>query len=289
GARLYRTGDLARLLPHGELDLLGRLDHQVKIRGHRIELGEIEQTLSGHPALRAAAVTTWTPAPGDVRLAAYYIRHHQQAVEAEQLRAHLRLTLPSYMVPAAYVELDALPLTSSNKIARNELPPPEMQSPGGSRRTPQTRAQRALVEIWQEVLGQPEIGIDDDFFDLGGHSLLAIRAFAAMEKVTGRRLPLSTLFQAPTIEELARRWDDAGFVGDRAPASWTSLVPMQTEGERPPIFYVSPFLITSLSFSPLARCMRPDQPFFVLQPQGMEGQHAVHDRVEEMAAHYISE
>jgi amino acid adenylation domain-containing protein len=289
GARLYRTGDLARLLPHGELELLGRLDHQVKIRGHRIELGEIEQTLSGHPALRAAAITTWTPVPGDVRLAAYYIRHKEQAVEAEELRAHLRSTLPSYMVPAAYVELDAFPLTSSNKIARNKLPPPEVQPPGGSRRTPQTRAERTLVEIWQEVLGQREIGIDDDFFDLGGHSLLAIRAFAAMEKLTGRRLPLSTLFQAPTIEELARRYDDAGLADDPTQACWTSLVPMQTEGERPPIFYVSPFLITILSFSHLARCMRPDQPFFLLQPQGMEGQHAVHDRVEEMAAHYISE
>ena len=286
GARMYWTGDLARLLPDGTLDLQGRADHQVKIRGHRIELGEIEQNLAGHPRVRAAVVTTYEPSPRDVRLVAYYIPDLDDPPEPSELRDHLRAILSGPMVPAAYVPLSEFPLTSSNKIARNQLPPPPATAltRAGSRRPPQTPLQAELAGIWAEVLDQPDIGIDDDFFDLGGHSLLATKVFAEIERLTGQRLPLSALFQAPTIAGLCE------LLATELPAArWTSLVAMQPEGDRPPFFYVSPYLITLLSFTHLARYMQPDQPFYVLQPQGMEGDHPAHHRVEDMAAHYIAE
>jgi thioesterase domain-containing protein len=290
GSRMYRTGDIARVLEDGSLDLLGRVDQQVKIRGHRIELAEIEHTLSSHPTVRSAVVTTWEAGPRDVRLAAYVIPRRGAVVDPDELRAHLRGTLPAYMIPAAYVAMDSFPLTPSKKISRNELPPPTAATTARTpSRRPTTPLQADLARVWSDVLGRTDISIDDDFFDLGGHSLLAIRVFAAMERSTGRRLPLSTLFQAPTIEELALRYEGTRTADIEVDDEWTSLIAVQPEGTRPPFFYVSPFLISILSFSHLARCMQPDQPFFLFQPQGMEGDHPVHDRIEDMAAHYISE
>ena len=134
------------------------------------------------------------------------------------------------------------------------------------------------------MLGRSDVGVDDDFFELGGHSLLATRIVASIAGLTGQRVPLSALFEAPTISALA-----AFIEADRPEARWTSLVPMQPEGDRPPFFYVAPYLITILSFAHLARHMEPDQPFYLLQPQGMDGDHPVHERVEDMAAHYIAE
>ena len=213
-------------------------------------------------------------------------------VDGDELRAYLRTILPAYMIPAAYVAVDSFPLTPSKKIARNQLPPPVPGSSGArarSRRGPETAIEAGLTRIWADLLGHSDIGIDDDFFDLGGHSLLAIQMFSAMERLTGRRLPLSTLFQAPTIEALAQRFDQPSTNDAEVDREWTSLIAVQPDGTRPPFFYVSPFLISVLSFSHLARCMQPDQPFFLFQPQGMEGDHPVHERVEDMAAHYIFE
>ena len=292
GARMYRTGDLARLLSDGTLALLGRADHQIKIRGHRIELPEIEHTLASHPAIQSAVVTRWEAGPKDVRLAAYYIPRGKVTVDSDELRTYLRTALPAYMIPAAYVALDSFPLTPSKKIARNQLPPPVAGASTGrtpSRRGPETPIEAELAHVWADLLGHSDIGIHDDFFDLGGHSLLAIQMFAAMERLTGRRLPLRTLFQAPTIEALAQRYEQPWTTDVELDREWTSMMAVQPDGTRPPFFYVSPFLISVLSFSHLARCMRPDQPFFLFQPQGMEGDHPVHERVEDMAAHYIFE
>ncbi len=282
GGRMYRSGDQARLLPDGTLDHLGRADQQVKIRGHRIELGEIEATLTTHPAVRASVVAMREVTPGDTRLVAYYL-HDRQPPDADDLREHLRATLPNYMIPASYVPMADFPLTPNNKIDRQRLPSPSA-APLRPRLAPQNPLQAELAAIWSEVLGIDHIGIHDDFFDLGGHSLLAIRVFAAIERLTGERLPLTVLFQAPTIAAFAEL-----LVTERPDARWTSLVAAQPEGSRRPFFYVSPFLITVLSFSHLARHLGPDQPFYAIQPQGMEGDHPIHQRVEDMAAHYVEE
>jgi amino acid adenylation domain-containing protein len=286
GGRMYRSGDLVRFDPDGNLVFLGRVDQQVKIRGHRVELGEIEATLASHPQVRAAVVATYQPTPGDTRLVAYYQPDGDHAPHPDTLRDHLRLSLPAVMIPAVYLPLATFPLTPNNKIDRTQLPPPPTSHALDVRRRvpPRSGLERELADIWEHVLGVHGISRDDDFFDLGGHSLLAIRVFASIERLTGRRLPLTALFEAPTIAGLAEQIA----IGGTSPR-WTSLVAMQPNGPRPAFFYVSPYLITILSFSHLARYLRPDQPLYVLQPQGMEKDLPVHHRVEDMAAHYIAE
>ena len=286
GARMYRTGDLVRRLAGGEIEFLGRVDAQLKVRGHRIEPGEIEAVLVEHPGVSQAVVVAHEHGPGDVRLAAYIVAVDPALPPSPgELRAHLRSKLPDYMVPAAYVPLDALPTTPNNKVDRTRLPaPPASPTPGPGSNAPLPGLEAEIARIWEQVLGVQGIGRDDDFFDLGGHSLLAIRVFAQVEALTGRRPPLSTLFRAPTIASFAEVVE-----ADDVQRAWTSLVPVHTGGARPPFFYVSPFLITALSFSALGRHLGPDQPFYVIQPQGMEHDCPVHTSVEEMAAHYITE
>ena len=296
GARMYRTGDLVRRTRSGDLEFLGRIDQQVKVRGHRIEPGEIESVLARHPAIAQAVVTAYQHAPGDTRLAAYYtLTEPSVAAVAEELRSHLRATLPDYMVPSAYVALAAFPSTPNNKIDRAQLPAPD-STPTGTGEAPRPGLESQLARIWEDVLGTPGVSRDDDFFDLGGHSLLATRMFAEIEALTGHHPPLSVLFRAPTIARLATALQALRpGVADQRPQpegerrAWTSLVPVQTGGERSPFFYVSPFLISALSFCQLGRHLGPDQPLYILQPQGMESDQPFHTSVEEMAAHYIAE
>ena len=202
GARMYQTGDVCRLLPNGDLEALGRTDHQVKIRGYRVELGEIEHTLLDHPGIRAAVVTRWEPAPGDVRLAAYYVAD-EDAVTEDELRDHVKAVLPGYMVPAVYLALDALPMTSNNKVDRNRLPVPAASTREVARRLPETELQAQLVGIWCEVLGRTDIGIDDDFFDLGGHSLLATQIVSRIRAGLRVEVPVQAVFEHPTIAGLS--------------------------------------------------------------------------------------
>jgi aspartate racemase len=205
GARLYKTGDLARYLPDGNLEYLGRLDHQVKIRGFRIELCEVEAGLEQHAAIRQAVVLAREYAPGDARLVAYIITSQEPAPTSSELRGFLKAKLPEYMVPAAFVVLEALPLTPSGKVDRQALPQPEWSRPQleSALVVPQDALEHQLAQIWQDLLGVKPIGMQDDFFELGGHSLLAVQLFAQIEKCTGKRLPLATLFQGPTIAYLA--------------------------------------------------------------------------------------
>ncbi len=294
GARMYRTGDLVRRTRTGDLEFLGRTDQQVKVRGYRIEPGEIESVLARHPAIAQAVVTAYQHAPGDTRLAAYYtLTDPRSSTVAEELRSHLRATLPDYMVPTAYMALDAFPSTPNNKIDRARLPAPD-RTPAEAGDPPRPGLEMELARIWEGVLGTPGIGRDDDFFDLGGHSLLAARMFAEVEDLTGRHSPLSVLFRAPTIARLATalQTDPEGQgsePGGGEKRVWTSLVPVQTGGDRSPFFYVSPFLISALSFYQLGRYLGSDQPLYILQPQGMESDQPFHTSVEEMAAHYIEE
>ena len=204
GARMYRTGDLVRRLPDGGLEYLGRRDGQVKIRGYRIELGEIEAVLSGHPAVATCAVAVREPAPGDKRLAAYLTLAPGCAADPDDIRAHLRATLPDYMVPATFTVLAALPLTTNGKVDRAALPEPAAAALG--RRTahvpPTGQLQMLVAKIWSDVLDVAHIGADDDFFLLGGHSLRAVRVAGAL-RAAGWTVDLQDFFRHPTVAALA--------------------------------------------------------------------------------------
>ncbi|HVG06283.1 MAG TPA: amino acid adenylation domain-containing protein, partial [Thermoanaerobaculia bacterium] len=201
GSRLYRSGDLGRWLPTGDLEFLGRSDHQVKIRGFRIELGEIEAALSVLPGIREAVVTVREDVPGDRRLVAYLAGE----VTAGELRRSLREQLPDYMVPAAFVKLQALPLNPNGKVDRKALPAPEWQSPEESHVAPRTPVEEVLAGIWAELLGLERVGANDHFFDLGGHSLLATRVTSRLRGVFGIEMPLRDLFAAPRLADFAAR------------------------------------------------------------------------------------
>ncbi len=209
GARLYRTGDLARYLPdgnlaNGNLEFLGRLDHQVKIRGFRIECGEVEAALLAHPAVAQAVVVAREEAPGERRLVAYLVATGE-APTASELRAHLRRSLPEFMVPQAFVPLAALPLTANGKVDRQALPAPGRARPEleADFVAPRTPAEELLAGIWATVLGVERVGVYDHFFELGGHSLLATQVVSRVRDAFGVELALRTLFATPTVVGLA--------------------------------------------------------------------------------------
>jgi acyl carrier protein len=204
GGRLYRTGDLCRYLADGNIEFLGRNDDQVKIRGYRIELGEIESRLSEHADVREAVVIAREDTPGEKRLVGYYTA--DAAVSAETLRSHLLQTLPEYMVPAAYVWLAELPLTPNGKLDRKALPSPDVDAyTFRSYEAPQGEIETVLAEIWADLLKVNRVSRHDNFFELGGHSLLAIRLISRMRQALEIELPLSALFEVPTVAGIAER------------------------------------------------------------------------------------
>jgi amino acid adenylation domain-containing protein/FkbM family methyltransferase len=220
GGRLYRTGDLARRRLNGDIEFLGRIDQQVKVRGFRVELGEIEAHLARHPAVQAAAAAIYEAAPGDRRIAAYLVAASQPAPTADELRHFLIESLPEYMVPSAWIWLAALPLTPNGKLDRKALPQPETERPELTVAfvAPRTDLERRLAAIWSEVLGTDEVGVHDNFFDLGGHSLLGTRLMARIESRLGIALPLRALFEAPTVAALAGEIEQTlGGEGRRVP------------------------------------------------------------------------
>jgi acyl-CoA synthetase (AMP-forming)/AMP-acid ligase II/acyl carrier protein len=211
GERVYRTGDRARRLPDGTIEFLGRADDQVKVRGYRVELGEIEQVLRGHVGVANAVVIFRKNDQADSRLVAFvvpnigYATSHSDRPTPETMRAWVAAHLPAYMVPEAVVLLDAMPLTANGKVDRAQLPSIEAESSAGSASyiAPRTETEQKLADIWADVLGKNPVGITDDFLALGGHSLRAIRVLGKISKTFGVRLPLRTLFDAPTVEQLA--------------------------------------------------------------------------------------
>ena len=204
-ARMYKTGDLGRYLPDGTIEFLGRNDFQVKIRGFRIELGEIEARLAQHPAVREAVVLAREDG-GDKRLVAYYtVAPDAEAAGAEALRRHLSATLPDYMVPAAYVRLDALPLTANGKLDRKALPAPDGAAYAArGYEAPAGEIETRLARIWAEALGLERVGRHDNFFELGGHSLLAVRVISRLRQALGVEVALAELFARPVLAEFAK-------------------------------------------------------------------------------------
>jgi amino acid adenylation domain-containing protein len=216
GMRLYRTGDLARYLPDGQIDFLGRADHQVKLRGFRIELGEIEAVLNQHPSVHQSVVMVREDAQGDKRLVAYVVEA-ETAASTNDLRSFVKQKLPAYMVPTAFVTLAELPLTPNGKVDRRALPAPDAAETGlrgGAYHAPQTPTQEMLAGIWCEVLGLKQVALDDNFFDLGGHSLLATQLSSRLREAFQVELPLRRLFDTPLLSELAELIDEARRAGD---------------------------------------------------------------------------
>ncbi|MDQ5848752.1 MAG: amino acid adenylation domain-containing protein [Pseudomonadota bacterium] len=207
GARLYKTGDLARTRVDGSFEYLGRADNQVKVRGYRIELGEIEQVLAGHPCVGAAAVLAREDTPGNKQLVAYVTA--SRPGNAVALYEFLKERLPEYMVPTQIVFLDALPLTQNGKVDRNALPAPSGEDAAAGREfaAPCTSTERALAEIWRELLAIERIGIHEDVFDLGAHSLLAMMAVVQIRQAFALDVPLRSLFEYPTVAQLAELID----------------------------------------------------------------------------------
>ncbi|HEY1376788.1 MAG TPA: thioesterase domain-containing protein, partial [Gemmataceae bacterium] len=285
GGRLYRTGDLVRQLPCGDLEFLGRVDRQVKVRGVRIELEEIEAVLAEHPAVRTAAVLAREDGPGERRLVAYVVPRPGRALTAADMRDFLKGRLPEHMVPAALVQVDELPLTPNGKLDVPALPAPgrtHLELPGGFIPA-RTAAETRMAHLWETVLGIRPVGVRDDFFDLGGDSLLAAGLFAQVHKAFGRDLPAATLLKAPTVERLVNLLADPT-EADSQPA----LVPLQPAGSRPPFFCVHGIGGEILSFGDLARHLGPDQPFYGLQSP-RTGDDRRPASLEALAARYLDE
>jgi acyl-coenzyme A synthetase/AMP-(fatty) acid ligase/acyl carrier protein len=206
GARMYRTGDLVRPRPDGALTFVGRADNQVKIRGFRVELGEIEAALAAHPSVHAAVVTVGEPRPGDRRIAAYVVPVGALGeVDPADLAAHVRARLPEYMVPSAWLVLDALPLTPNNKVDRRALPAPDWSrsEAAGDYVAPDGPVEEIVAAVWAEVLGLDRVGAHDDFFSVGGNSLLGMRMLLRLTEEFDLDLPLRTIFEERTVAKLA--------------------------------------------------------------------------------------
>jgi len=286
GERRYLTGDRVRRRPDGALEFLGRIDRQVKVRGVRVEPAEVEQALRSHPALADAATVAFERAPGDLALAAYVVAEPGwPAPDASALRTHAAARLPVAMVPSAWVTLPKLPLTANGKLDRDRLPAPgtkHLARDSGDTR-PSGAAERRVVGCFEEVLGVRPVGPEDDFFALGGHSLLAISLFAELERIDGRRLPLASIFEAPTPRQLAAR------LGPKAPAPrWDNLVALKPQGTRPALFAVSAGDGNIVGFGPLARQLSDEQPLYALQPSGLDGRRPLDHGIEAMANRYLA-
>lgn len=293
GARVYRTGDLGKIADNGEIICLGRIDHQVKIRGHRIELGEIESALAKQKEVNQSVVTAWENTPSDKRLVAYVILSNGLAnTEGEiprevlhEWRTNLIDTLPGYMVPDDFIAVKSFPLTPNAKIDRKALPKPQHRKAAdtavAARRL--THNEQLIADIWAGVLSIQDIDPSDDFFELGGHSLLAVKVMVEIEKKTGERLPLATLFNHSTIEKLASQLN-----ADKA-EQWDTIVPIKISGTKPPLYLVHGSGLNLLMFKPISDHFDEDQPLYGIQAIGITKKTDVPDSVEEVAAYHIKE
>lgn len=286
GARLYRTGDLARYLPNGEVEFLGRIDQQVKIRGFRIELGEIEAVLQQHPGVNETVVVAREDVPGDKRLVGYFVPRSHAVPSASELRAFLKEKLPVYMLPSSFVKLQQMPLTPNGKVDRRALPAPSAAdlAPARASGKPKDEIEAQLTQIWESVLGTRPIGTQDNFFDLGGHSVLAVRLMNRIAEFFGNELPIATLLQAATVEQLAAIIREKG-----SRPAWSCLVPIQTAGPKTPFFCIHGANGAVVRFRELSKYLGSDQPFYGLQANGLGAGNQIHTRTEEMAALYLEE
>ena len=285
GARMYKTGDLGRLLPDGRLDFQGRADNQIKLRGFRIELEEIESAVREYSGVHAAVVQVVEYGPDDQRLVAYFLS--DDLVTATELRDFLRQRLPFYMLPSEVIPLESLPMTINGKIDRQALDAIriqfEAQAHAETAIPPSDDLEAKLTVVWERLLKVHSIGPLDDFFDLGGHSLLATRMFAEIERITGRKIPLSVLIQNPTIRQLAN------YIHSRPEVGWPGLVPIHNRGSMPPLFIAHGLGSNLLLFLGLTEDLGPNQPVYGIQLAAPENANLQELRVEAFASRYVEE
>ena len=281
--RAFRTGDLARWNARGEIEYRGRTDTQVKIRGFRVEPAEIVAVISAHPQVRAAHVVARRQPSGYAALVAYYVpANGESTLSPATLQKHAAACLPPYMMPAAWIAMDAFPLTAHGKLDESALPQAVIEPVSSvAYAEPANETERTLCRIWQESLGVARVGIDDDFFALGGHSLLAARVFSRMDTELGCALPLGTLFECPTIRKLASRCRSML-------RSKRSLIAV-TRGDATPIFMVSGVYGNVVTFADLARALGAAQPVYALQAPGLDGEDEIPTSIEDLARHYLAE
>lgn len=279
GDRIYRTGDLARVLDDGRFECLGRIDHQVKIRGFRIELGEIESVLRAVPGVKEALVIADAREGGDPQLVAYWVGD----AAIEELAAESRRKLPAYMVPSAFVPLESFPLTPSGKIDRKVLPRPQAAFAGHAPlHPPRNDVETRIAAIWSQVLGLPQVGVDQDFFSVGGNSVLAIQLRSRIEQEFGVELPLSTVLSDPTVERMAKLLEPGKDVR-------SSIVLLRQGGPLPPLFFIHDGEGEIIPYRNLALRLSPEHPVYGIQPQSRREHPMLHTRLGEMVDYYVNE
>ncbi len=327
--RLYKTGDRVRELPDGNLEFVGRVDFQVKIHGFRIELGEIESCLERHPHVRQQIVLAREDVPGQKRLVAYVVMEEAEAHRADEqslhrpsldrpalnrpsldrpcschelnihdLQAYLRQTLPSYMIPSAFVALSALPMTTNGKVDRRALPIPVNQQKAEVA-APRSPLESELVKIWESVLNVQPIGITDNFFDMGGHSLLAMRLFNEIEATFQRSLPVTTIFAEPTIQQLApilaaemafdRQQGQQQQTSQQIAAIESVVLLKAGKRDRTPLFLVHDADGITSPYINLAAKLPGDRSVYGIEPLSEPSVPMVHSRIPDMAAYYIQQ
>ncbi|WP_327260475.1 amino acid adenylation domain-containing protein [Streptomyces sp. NBC_01232] len=283
GTLMYRTGDLVRWRGDAQIDYLGRADDQVKIRGFRIELGEIESAVAAEPGIAAAAVVVHTGPTGVKRLVAYTVASAAEAPEPAALRARLSAALPEYMVPSAFVELSALPLTVNGKVDRAALPAPDFGDAGGGR-APKDGREELLCAIFADVLGLERVGAEDNFFELGGHSLLAMRLVGRIRAELGTPVQVGAVMAAPTVADLAAR-----IGSDARRDALRVLMPLRERGTAAPLFCFHPASGFAWQYTGLLRYLDADRPVYGLQSPGLAGAQPEVADVAALAELYLDE
>jgi amino acid adenylation domain-containing protein len=280
---LYYTGDRGRYRLDGTLEILGRIDQQIKIRGVRIEPGEISATINQNPLIKASVVIAREDIPGNKCLVAYVVPNSPD-LNISELRQFLKQRLPDYMIPSAFVTLEALPVTANGKIDKRALPAPTLDQQQSAQTfvAPRNDIEKQLVAIWEKILGVQTISVTDNFFELGGHSLLALRLLSEIETGLGKSLTLATLFVAQTVEQLA-----ISLGSEEKSRTCSSLVPIKTAGTKPPLFLIHAIWGNILFYRELVSYLPPDQPVYGLEAKGLDGKAAPITSVPEIAAYYI--
>jgi len=284
-ARLYKTGDLGTFSDNAEIRYLGRIDQQVKIRGHRIELGEIESQLVDMKTIQQAVVIAREDIPNNKRLVAYVILTANEDEDITLWKNELGKHLPDYMVPADFVVLNEFPLTPNNKIDKKALPKPELKAQVQNLTYDQPRGENEILiaDIWSVVLGIKELSVNADFFELGGQSLLAVKVMIAIEKATGKRLPLATLFENATVTKLAKK------IQSDQEEQWDALVPIKTSGTKPPVYLIHGGGLNVLFYKPIIKYLDQEQPIYGFQALGLSKSHEPLHTLEEISKAYISD
>ena len=310
--RVYRTGDMARILHDDQVEFLGRSDNQIKIRGFRVELGEIEAHLNGLDEVQQAVVGVQEDTIGQKQLIAYLLMADNPTItikgktpttdrkknlqpdtpftlptDRQQFyKKYLAKMLPAYMVPQEFVEIEDFPMTQSGKIDRKKLPRVKISELSSTETyyPPSSPTESLIAKIWMKLLRLSKVSIRSNFFELGGYSLIGIRMMAAIERETGTRLPLVSLFENPTIEELS-----AVITSTRDKIKWDSLVPIKSSGNKPPLYIVHGGGLNVSPFYNLLGKLDPEQPIYGIQAKGLNGVDDPPTSIEQIAAHYVSE